>query len=136
MSEKLLGFSNFFKSDKQIKVTEELLVIAALGEAWGLALKQPITGRQYVILTDTSFRASGYALMIEEDNDKKLNTKKNTFASVAFGSKVFSQAQLKMSIYCKEILAKYQFLECSHILWETTLPTLVMTDSRLVTRFF
>ena len=28
-------------------------------------------------MTDASFRASGYALMIEEDNDKKLNSKKN-----------------------------------------------------------
>ena len=42
-----------------------------------------------------------------------------------------------MSIYCKEFLAIYHaFLEYSHILWETTLPTLVMTDNRSVTRFF
>ena len=42
-----------------------------------------------------------------------------------------------MSIYCKEFLAIYhEFLEYSHILWETTLPTLVMTDNRSVTRFF
>ena len=88
-------------------------------------------------MTDASFRASGYALMIEEDNDKKINSKKKTFAPVAFGSKVFSPAQLKMSIYCKEFLAIYHaFLEYSHILWETTLPTLVMTDNRSVTRFF
>ena len=110
---------------------------AALAEACGLALKQLITGRQYVLMTDASFRASGYALMIEEENDKKLISKKKTFAPVAFGSKVFSPAQLKMSIYCKEFLAIYHaFLEYSHILWETTLPTLVMTDNRSVTRFF
>ena len=42
-----------------------------------------------------------------------------------------------MSIYCKEFLAIYHaFLEYSHILWETTLPTLVLTDNRSVTRFF
>ena len=42
-----------------------------------------------------------------------------------------------MSIYCKEFLAIYHaFLEYSHILWETTIPTLVMTDNRSVTRFF
>ena len=42
-----------------------------------------------------------------------------------------------MSIYCKEFLAIcHAFLEYSHILWETTLPTLVMTDNRSVTRFF
>ena len=142
LSEKLLGFYELLKADKQIKVTEELLdnykaINAALAEACGLALKQPITGRHYVLMTDASFRASGYALMIEEENDKKLNSKKKTFAPVAFGSKVFSPAQLKMSIYCKEFLAIYHaFLENSHILWETTLPTLVMTDNRSVTRFF
>ena len=130
------------KADKQIKITEELLdhykaINAALAQACGLALKQPITGRQYVLMTDASFRASGYALMIEENNDKKLNSKKKTFAPVAFGSKVFSPAQLKMSIYCKEFLAIYHaFLEYSHLLWEATLPTLVMTDNRSVTRFF
>ena len=112
LSEKLLGFYELLKADKQIKVTEELLdhykaINAALAEACGLALKQPITGRQYVLMTDASFRASGYALMIEEENDKKLNSKKKTFAPVAFGSKVFSPAQLEMSIYCKEFLAIY-----------------------------
>ena len=64
------------KADRQIKVTEELLdnykaINAALTEACGLALKQPITGRQYVLMTDASFRGSGYALKIEDDNDKK-----------------------------------------------------------------
>ena len=142
MSEKLLGYYELLKVDKQIKNTEELLdnykaINAALAEACGLALKQPIAGRQYVLVTDASFRASGYALMIGDENAKKLNSKKKAFAPVAFGSKVFSTAQLKMSIYCKEFLAIYQaFLEYSHILWETTLPTLVMTDNRSVTRFF
>ena len=63
-SEKQLGFYELLKADKQIKVTEELLhnykaINAALAEACGLALKQPIRGRQYVLMTDASFRASG-----------------------------------------------------------------------------
>ena len=75
--------------------------------------------------------------MIEEQDEKKLTSRKKTFAPVAFGSKVFSPAQLKMSIYSKEFPAIYHaFLEYSHILWDTTLPTLVMTDNRSVTRFF
>ena len=145
LSEKSLGFYELLKADKQFKVTEVLLdhyraINAALAEACGLALRQPITGRQYVLMTDASFRASGYALMIEEDTDEKLNSKKKTFAPVAFRSKVFSPAQLKMSIYWKEFLAIYHiyhaFLEYSQVLWESTLPTLVMTDNRSVTRFF
>ena len=42
---------------------------AALALACGLPFKRPITGRQYVLMTDANFCASGYALMIEEDND-------------------------------------------------------------------
>ena len=82
LSEKLLGFYKLLKADKQIKVTEELLdnykaINTALAEACGSALKQLITGRQYVLMTDASVRASGYALMIGEEKDKKVNSKKN-----------------------------------------------------------
>ena len=42
-----------------------------------------------------------------------------------------------LSIHFKEFLAIYHaFLEYSHILWETTIPALVLTDNRSVTRFF
>ena len=42
-----------------------------------------------------------------------------------------------MSINCKEFLAIHQaFLEYCHILWETTIPTLVLTDNCSVTKFF
>ena len=82
LSEKLLGVYELLKAVKQIKITKELLdhykaINAALPEACGLALRQPFIGRQYVLMTDASFRASGYALMIEEDTDKKLNSKKD-----------------------------------------------------------
>ena len=42
-----------------------------------------------------------------------------------------------MSIYSKEFLEIYMaFLEFAHILWETTKPTIVLTDNKSVTRFF
>ena len=42
-----------------------------------------------------------------------------------------------MSINSKEFLAIYMaFLEFKHILWETTKPTIVLTDNKSVTRFF
>ena len=88
-------------------------------------------------MTDASFRISGYALMIEDNPDKKIHSKWKTYASVAFGSKIFSPAQLKMSINSKEILATYMpFLEFAQILWEATKPTIVLTDNKSVTRFF
>ena len=54
------------KIETQLTVTEELLddykaINTALADACGLALKQPITGRQYVIMAAASFRTSGYA---------------------------------------------------------------------------
>ena len=70
-------------------------------------------------MTDASFRASGYALLIEENDEKNLNSKKQIFAPVAVRSKVFSPAQVKMSVYCKKVLAIYTFfLEKSHVLQE------------------
>ena len=88
-------------------------------------------------MTDASFRSAGYALMIEDNPDHEVQSKRKTYAPVAFGSKIFSPAQLKMSIYSKELLAIYvAFLEFAHILWEATKPTLVLTDNKSVTRFF
>ena len=56
---------------------------------------------------------------------------------MAFGSKNFSPAQLKMSTYSKEFLAKSTaVIEFAHILWEATNPTIVLTDNKFVTRFF
>ena len=37
-------------------------------------------------MTFESFRVSGYALMIEEDNDKKINSKKKTFGRIRIES--------------------------------------------------
>ena len=75
--------------------------------------------------------------MIEDNPDQKIQSKRKTYAPVAFGSKIFAPAQLKLSIYSKEFLAIYMaFLEFAHILWETMKPTIVLTDHKSVTRFF
>ena len=125
-----------------INITSELKetfnsVDKALSDACELAPKQPIPGKQLVLMTDASFRSAGYALMIEDNPDQKIQSKRKTYAPVAFGSKIFSPAQLKMSIYSKEFLALYMaILEFAHILWEATKPTIVLTDNKSVTRFF
>ena len=42
-----------------------------------------------------------------------------------------------MSIYSKEVLTIYMaFLQFAHILWETSKPTIFLTDNKSVTRFF
>ena len=100
-------------------------------------MKQPIPGKQLVLMGDASFRSAGYALMVEDKPDQKIQSKRKTFAPVSFGSKIFSPAQLKISIYSKYFLAIYMaFLEFAHILREATKPTNMLTDNNSVKRFF
>ena len=142
MAEKLHPFYKLLKTKVPINISSELKetfhsVNKALSDACELALKQPIPGKQLVLMTDASFRSARYALIIEDNLNQKIQSKRKTYAPVAFGSKNFSSAQLKMSIYSKEILAIYMaFLEFAHILWEATKPTIVLTDNKSVTRFF
>ena len=142
MVEKLNPFYKLLKAEVPNNMTSELKetfdsVNKALSDACQLALKQPVPGKQLVLMTDASFRSAGYALVIEDNPDQKIQSKRKTYAPVAFGSKVFSPAQLEMSIYSKDFLAIYMaFLEFAHKLWETPKPTIVLTDNKSVTRFF
>ena len=141
MAEKLNPFYKLLKTEVPINFTSELketfdLVNKVLSDACELALKQRIPAKQLVLMTDASFRSAGYAFMIEDNPDQKLQSKRKTCAAVAFGSKMFSPAQLKISINSEEFLALYMaFLELAHILWEATKPTIVLTDNKSVTRF-
>ena len=86
-----------------INITSELKetfdsVNKALSDACELALKQPVSGMQLVLMTDASFRSAGYALIIEDNPDQKIQSKRKTYAPVAFGSKIFSPAQENVHI--------------------------------------
>ena len=110
MAEKLHPFYKLLKTEVTINITSEFKEIfdsvnKALSDACELALKQPIPGKQLVLMTDASFRSAGYALVIEDNPNQKIQSKRKTYAPVAFGSKIFSPAQLKTSIYSKEFLA-------------------------------
>ena len=135
-------FPEWLKTEVPITITPELEEIIdsvnkALSGSCQLALRQPVPGKQLALMTDASFRSDGCALMIEDNPDQKRLSKRETYAPVAFGSKIFSPAQLKMFIYSKEILAIYMaILEFAHILWEATKPTIVLTDNKSVIRFF
>ena len=142
MAKKPNPFHKLLKMEVPINITSELKetidsVKKALNDACQIALKQPIPAKQLVLMMDASFRSAGYALKIDDNPDQKIQSKRKTYAPVAFGSKFFSPAQLKMSIYSKEFLAIYMaFLEFAHILWEATKPTIVLTHNKSVTRFF
>ena len=90
MAEELNPFYNLLKAEVPIIITSELednfdSIHNALNDACQLALKQPIPGKQLVLMTDASFRSAGYALMIEDNPDQKIQSKRKTFAIVAFG---------------------------------------------------
>ena len=101
-----------------------------------LALRQPILGKQLVLMTDASFQAAGYAVLIEDDPNQKYTSTRKTYAPIAYGSKTYSPSQIKISIHAKEFLANYMaFKEIGHIFWGATKPLIIMTDSKSVTRF-
>ena len=100
MAEKLNPFYKLLKAEVPINITSELKetfdsVNKALSDACQISLKQPFPGKQLVSMTDASFRSAGYALMIEDNPDQKIQSKRKTYAPVAFGSKVFPPQSLK-----------------------------------------
>ena len=119
-------------------VTPELLEqFTEINKALELALKQPLPNKQIALMTDASFSAAGYAVLIEDDPMEKYSSTRKSFAPVAYGSKTFSPAQLKMSIYAKEFLAIFfAFKEFGHIFWGTPTPVIILTDNKSLTRFF
>ena len=109
----------------------------ALDRCCQLALRQSLPGKQLVLMTDASFQAAGYAVLIEDDPNQKYTSTRKTYAPIAYGSKTFSPSQIKMSIHAKEFLAIYMaFKEFGHIFWGATKPVIIMTDIKSVTRFF
>ena len=142
LSEKLTPFFKLLKNDAKVTVTPDLLeqftdINKALDRCCELALKQPLPNKQIALMTDASFSAAGYAVLIEDDPMEKYSSTRKAFAPVAYGSKTFSPAQLKMSIYAKEFLAIFfAFKEFGHIFWGTPKPVIILTDNKSVTRFF
>ena len=142
LSEKLTPFFKLLKQTSQFSIPDTILealknLNQQLEQSCKLALKQPIKNKQLILMTDASFTAAGYAIVIEDDPDQKLQSRRKTYAPIAFGSKTFNTTQLKMSIYAKEFLAIYfAFSEFGHLMWGSVFPVIVFTDNRSVTRFF
>ena len=83
MVEKFNHCYKLLKAEVPINITSELKgtfdsVNKALGDACKLASKQPNPGKQIVLMTDASFRSAGYALMIEDIPDQKIQSKRKT----------------------------------------------------------
>ena len=141
-SERLAPFYKMLKSAKKVLVSKELVqqfeeINKALDNCSDLALQQPIPNKRIVLLTDASFGAAGYAVLIEDDPNQKFSSLRRSYAPVAYGSKTFTPAQTKMSICATEFLAIYfAFKEIGHIFWGALKPVIILTDNKAVTRFF
>ena len=89
-----------------------------------------------VLMTDASFQAAGYAMLIEDDPNQKYTSTRETYAPIAYGSKTYTPSQIKMSFYAQEFSAIYlAFKEFGHTFWSATKPVIIMTDSKSVTTF-
>lgn len=142
LSDKVLDFYKLLQKDAEFVITEDhtssfTAIKLALTNACKMSLRLPRTDCQYVVLADASFYAAGYVLLIEDYAVDSKGKDCKQYAPVSFGSKVFSPAQLKLSIYAKEFLAvHYAFDNFAHLLWGADKPTLVLTDNKSLTRFF
>ena len=141
-SECLAPFYKMLKSDEKVLVSKELVqqfgeINRAPDKCCDLALQQPISNKQIALMTDASFGAAGYAVLIEDDPSQNFTSTRKSYASVVFSSKSFTPTQIKMSTYAKEFLAIYfAFKEFGHIFWGEPKPVIILTDNKAVTRFF
>ena len=142
LSERLSPFFKLLKETSKFYIPTNLVedftnLNKLLENSCQLALRQPLKDKQLIVISDASFTAAGYAIMIEDDPNQKLQSKRKTYAPRAFGSKTFNPTQTKLSIYVKEFLSIYfAFVEFGHLMWGSTFPIIVFTDNRAVTRFF
>ena len=112
LSEQLTPFFKLLKGTSKVYVPTNLVekfthLNKLLNNSCQLALKQPLKNKQLIVMSDASFTAAGYAIMIEDDPNQKLQSKRKTYAPIAFGSRTFNPTQTKMSIYAKEFLSIY-----------------------------
>ena len=115
LAERLTPFFQLLKTtDAKIKIqiTPDIMkefreINEALDRCCQLALRQPLPGKQLVLMTDASFQAAGYAVLIADDPNEKYTSTRKTYTPIAYGSKTYSPSRIKMSIYAKEFLSIY-----------------------------
>ena len=119
MAEKLQPFFKLLRKESTFILTSEHHISLEklkddLEKACSLSLKMAKPNCQFAIMCDASFYAAGFVLLIECYSIPN-NTTSKSYAPVAFGSHLFSPAQLKHSIYVKEFLSvQYAFETFEH----------------------
>ena len=91
MAERLTPFFQLLKTiDAQTKIpiTPDIMkdlreTNEAIDRCCQLALRQPLPGKQLVLMTDASFQAAGYAVLIEDDPSQQYTSTRKTYAPIA-----------------------------------------------------
>ena len=142
IAEKPNPFYKLLKAVTPINITSELKetvdsVNKVFSDTCDLVLKELFPEEELVLMTDARFRSAGFALMIEDNLDRKIQSKRKTYATLAFGSKIFTPSQLEMAIYRKDFLAiNTAFPNVSRISWKAKKLTKFLTDEKSVTCSF
>ena len=142
LSERLAPFYKLLKSDEKVLVSKELVqqfeeMNKALDKCCDLALQQPIPNKQIALTTDASFGAAGYAVLIEDDPNQKFSSLRKSYAPVAYGSKTFTPAQIKMSFMPRNSLQTTSHLKNLSITSGVRLnQSLSLQTTKLLRAFF
>ena len=86
------------KSDEKVLVSKELVqqfeeINRALDKCCDLALQQLIPNKQIALMTDESFGAAGYAVLIEDDLSQKFTSIRKSYAPALMVQKPLPQAR-------------------------------------------
>ena len=92
LSERLALFYKMLKIDEKVLVSKELVqqfkkINEALDKCCDLALQQPLDNKQIASMTDASFAAAGYAILIEDDPNQKITPLRKSNSPDAYGPK-------------------------------------------------
>ena len=98
---KLLRKENVLITTQEHQISLEILKNSLKGVC-NLSLKMAKAGCQLIIVSDASYYGAGYILPIEDYHDRSLKPNEKTYATVAFGSHLFSPAHLKHSIFANK----------------------------------
>ena len=130
------------KNDKKVPVTKELVqqieeINRAFVNCCDLALQQPLPKKKSALMTDAISDSAGKAVLIEDDAHQKFTSLRKSYAPVAYGSKRFTPAQIKMSIYAREFSAKdFAFETFGHIFRGAPKLFSILTYNKAVNRVF
>ena len=103
--------SNFFVPTNSLENFTDMNKL--LENLWPLALKKPLKIKQLIVMSDASLTAAGYATMIEDDPNRKLQSERKTYALIAFGSITFKSKHHRRKCHYMQRIA---FPYISHLL--------------------